>query len=410
MVELYDHQLSAIEKLKNGNVLCGGVGSGKSRTSIAYYFFKVCKASAPINGEGYWKMMEEPRDLYIITTAKKRDSGEWEEELAIFNLSLDQDDCMNGVNVVIDSWNNIQKYKKVYGAFFIFDEQRVVGKGAWAKSFVDISRKNKWILLTATPGDTWSDYIPLFIANGFYRNRTEFYDRHCIFSTFSKWHQITGYMNVGVLERHKREIMVNMNIERYTIPHEIQRIVGYDKELFLRIFRDRWDPYDNLPIAETSKLCYLLRRAVNDNPERVLEVLKILEEHPKAIIFYNFNYELEALKKALDGIDYLYSEWNGHEHQPVPEGDAWVYLVQYAAGAEGWNCITTDTIIFYSLSYSYKIMVQAKGRIDRMNTPYINLYYYIIRTTSRIDMAIQGSLRRKRNFNEKTFSLHFSKS
>lgn len=404
MLELYDDQIHAIEKLRNGNILCGGVGSGKSRTSIAYYFFEVCKGLAPINGRGTWQMMLEPRDLYIITTAKKRDSGEWEEELAMFNLSTDQDSCMNGVNVVIDSWNNIQKYRKVYGAFFIFDEQRVVGRGTWVKSFIDISRKNLWILLTATPGDTWSDYIPVFIANGFYRNRTEFNERHCIFSRFSKWPQITGYFNVGLLERQKRQITVKMNVERSTVPHEILSMVSYDKKLYFKIFRDRWDPYENEPIAETAKLCYLLRRAVNDNQERIDKVFWILEQHPKAIIFYNFNYELDALKDALGNAGYLYHQWNGQKHEDVPDTDEpWVYLVQYTAGAEGWNCITTDTIIFYSLNYSYKIMTQARGRIDRMNTPFVDLYYYTIRSASPIDCAIQSALKKKENFNENKF-------
>ena len=403
MVELYDHQLEAIYKLKNGNILCGGVGSGKSRTSIAYYFLEVCCGGAPINGEGEWLMMLEPRDLYIITTAKKRDSKEWEEELAIFNLSTDQDDCMNGVNVTIDSWNNIKKYKKVYGAFFIFDEQRVVGKGAWVKAFITIARKNKWILLTATPGDTWSDYIPVFIANGFYTNPSEFYEKHCIFSRFTKWPQITGYYNVGRLEKQRRAITVKMDVERSTVPHEVLCTVGYDKKLYLKVFRDRWDPYDNLPIAETGKLCYLLRKVVNDSAERIDRVFWILGDHPKAIIFYNFNYELDALKEAFDNSGYLYSEWNGQKHETLPEGDEWVYLVQYTAGAEGWNCITTDTIIFYSLNYSYKIMTQARGRIDRMNTSFVDLYYFTIRSTAPIDCAISDALRKKRNFNERKF-------
>jgi len=404
MVELYDYQLKAIKKLQNGNILCGGVGSGKSRTSIAYYFFEVCKGKAPINGEGTWRMMIAPRDLYIITTAKKRDSGEWEEELAIFNLSTDQDICMNGVNVVIDSWNNIKKYRKVNGAFFIFDEQRVVGRGTWVKSFIDISRKNKWILLTATPGDTWSDYIPVFIANGFYKNRTEFNDRHCIFSRFTKWPQITGYYNEGLLERQKKYITVKMDVERSTVPHEFLSVVPYDKDLYFKVFRHRWDPYDNEPIAETGKLCYLLRRVVNDNSARIYKVFWILSQHPKAIIFYNFNYELEMMRESFDDAEYLYSEWNGQKHEEVPNSDEpWVYLVQYTAGAEGWNCITTDTIIFFSLNYSYKIMTQARGRIDRLNTPFTDLYYYTIRSAAPIDCAIERALKKKKNFNEKKF-------
>lgn len=406
MVELYSHQLEAVEKLKNGSILCGGVGSGKSRTSLAYFFFKVCKGSAPVNGEGEWRLMQEPRDLYIITTAKKRDSREWEEECWQFNLSDDQDNSMNGVIVTIDSWNNIKKYANVYGAFFIFDEQRVVGKGAWVKSFLKITKKNKWILLSATPGDTWSDYIPVFIANGFYKTRSEFNDRHCIFNRFVKFPQVDRYISVGTLIKHRNDITVKMDIERDAVKHRITEKVGYDRSLYLEVFRDRWNPYDDEPIAETGTLCYLLRRVVNDNNERIHKFSDILAKHSKVIVFYNFNYELEKLRKFLDLFEILYSEWNGQKHEPVPKGDAWVYLVQYSAGAEGWNCIETDTIVFYSLNYSYRVTVQAEGRIDRMNTPYKDLYYYYIKSNAPIDVAIDRALAKKKNFNERTFLGH----
>lgn len=403
MVELYEHQIDAVSKLKNGSILCGGVGSGKSRTALAYYFFKVCKGDAPVNGNGEWHYMENPMNLYIITTAKKRDSLEWESECAIFNLSEDIDDSMNGVQVIIDSWNNIKKYINVYGAFFIFDEQRVVGKGVWVKSFLRIAKRNKWILLSATPGDTWSDYIPVFIANGFYRTRSEFNERHCVFNAFTKWRQIERYIFVGELIRQRDDITVNMPIERHTVPNHFDVIVDYDKTLYSTVMKARWNPYEDIPIDEPGKVCYLLRRIVNDSDERIEALRGILKEHKKAIVFYNFNYELERLREFLTKEEVLYSEWNGQKHETVPEGDAWVYLVQYSAGAEGWNCITTDTIIFYSLNYSYRVTAQAEGRIDRLNTPYVDLYYYHIQTKSPIDKAIKMSLKRKKNFNERKF-------
>ena len=403
MIELYSNQIEAVDKLKNGSILCGSVGSGKSRTALAYFFFKVCKGSAPINGEGHWGLMQEARDLYIITTAKKRDSLEWEEECHMFNLSDDPDNSMNGVKVTVDSWNNIKKYVNVYGAFFIFDEQRVVGKGSWVKTFLKITRKNKWILLSATPGDTWSDYIPVFIANGFYKTRSEFNERHCVFNRFVKYPQVDRYIGLRTLMDHRKDITVYMDVSRKAVKHRITEKVGYDRALYLTVFRRRWDPYDNEPIAETGKLCYLLRRVSNDNEARIQKLSYILDEHKTAIVFYNFNYELDALRDFLDRNEILYSEWNGQKHEDVPVGDRWVYLVQYTAGAEGWNCITTDTIIFYSLNYSYRVTVQAEGRIDRMNTPYQDLYYYYIKSNAPIDVAITAALAKKENFNEKKF-------
>ena len=402
MIDLYYHQLEAIEKMKNGCILCGSVGSGKSRAALAYYFIKVCKGGIAINGEGQWAEMEEPRDLYIITTAKKRDSLEWDEELAPFMIFRDGD-SFSGVTVHIDSWNNIKKYKDVYGAMFIFDEQRVVGYGSWVKSFLNITRKNQWILLSATPGDTWSDYIPVFIANGYYRNKTEFTRKHIVYCPHTTYPQVDRYINQGPLIRYRNNILIDMKFDRKTVRNKLVVRVGYDKALYKRIWVDRWNVYDDEPIMEQGKLGYLLRRVVNSDESRQEKLREILKSHPRAIIFYNFTYELEILRAICEEMKLKYAEWNGEKHEEVPTTKKWAYLVQYNAGAEGWNCITTDTIIFYSQSYSYKMTEQAMGRIDRINTPYEDLYYYIFKSNAPIDLAIARSLSNKRNFNESRF-------
>ena len=377
-VPLYDYQQDAVDRLRNGSILCGGVGSGKSRTSLAYYY-KVART----------------KDLYIITTARKRDTKEWEDEIEPFNLKR---------KVTIDSWNNIGKYKDIVGAFFIFDEQRAVGYGAWVKSFLKITRANEWILLSATPGDTWQDYIPVFIANGFYRNKTEFAREHIIYSRFSKYPKIDRYVNEGKLLRLRRQILVTMDFKRKTVSHHEDVYVSYDIPLYKDVTRSRWDPYKNEPIPDVSGLCYVWRKIVNTSEARQVALLEIFEKHPKLIVFYNFNYELDILKEmfgAYAGVQV--AEWNGHKHESIPTGSSWVYLVQYTAGAEGWNCITTDTIVFYSQNYSYKIRQQAAGRIDRLNTPYTDLYYYHLKSRSGIDLAISKALKEKKKFNESKY-------
>ncbi len=406
MIELRDYQLKAIDELKNGSILCGGVGSGKSRTALGYFYFKECKGKMKVNGEGRYRKMLFPRDLYIITTAKKRDSLEWDKECSKYCLSKDPEFSESGVTVTIDSWNNIQKYKKVYGAFFIFDEQRVVGSGAWVKAFLNISRKNHWILLSATPGDQWKDYIPVFIANGFYRNKTEFYNRHCVFSRQTKYLKIDRYLDEKYLEKLRDSITVYMEDQRSTVRHDILVEVAYDRMLYRTVFRDRWDPYENEPIPETGKLFYLMRKVVNSDPSRLEKTAKIIEERKCCIIFYNFSYELHALRNLCEEIGVKYTEWNGEKHENLPKGDSWVYLVQYAAGSEGWNCVTTDTVIFFSQSYSYRMTEQAAGRIDRMNTPFVDLYYYHLRSSAPIDLAIHRALSKKKNFNERSFLKH----
>lgn len=400
-IELYDYQLDAVRRMKNGCILCGGVGSGKSRTALAYYY--ICNGGE-IGTDEYATMDDVGiKDLYIITTARKRDTSEWSGELSPFLLSTNPERNLYHNKVVVDSWNNIKKYADVTNAFFIFDEQRVVGSGAWVKSFLKITKSNEWILLSATPGDTWQDYIPVFIANGFYKNRTEFTREHIVYSRFSDYPKVERYLNTGRLIRERNSILVNMDFKRQTVSHHEDVFVSYNVEKYKDVSRTRWDPYKDEPIMNAGGLCYVWRKIVNTDESRQVALLEIVEKHPRAIIFYNFDYELEILKNLAYGNDVEIAEWNGHLHQPVPESKKWIYLVQYNAGAEGWNCIKTDTIIFYSQNYSYKIIEQSAGRIDRLNTPYKDLYYYHLKSRSGIDLAISRTLKNKKDFNESSY-------
>ena len=401
-IELRPYQLEAVKRMRNGCILCGGVGSGKSRTALAYYFIE---NGGDINPKKYIPM-KNPKDLYIITTARKRDTLEWEGEFSPFLISTNEEVNYYDNKVAIDSWNNIKKYVDVTDAFFIFDEQRVVGSGAWVKSFLKITKHNNWILLSATPGDSWQDYIPVFVANGFYKNRTEFIREHVVYSRFTKYPKIDRYLNTGRLIRLRNRILVDMDFKRQTIPHHEDVYCSYDILTYKSIGKDRWNPYKNEPIVNASELCYTWRKLVNSDESRQTALLDICADHPRVIVFYNFDYELDILKSLVyinDGDAMDIAEWNGHKHQEIPKTDKWVYLVQYTAGCEGWNCIRTDTIVFYSQNYSYKVLEQAGGRIDRMNTPYINLYYYHLKSRSSIDIAISRALKNKKNFNEMRF-------
>lgn len=399
-IQLKPHQEAALDKMKNGCILNGGTGSGKSITALAYYFY----SNGGIFSKGYYIPMPDdsegtPPDLYIITTARKRDTHEWDGDMINFLLSTDPSINIYSNTVVVDSWNNIHKYTEVKNAFFIFDEQRAVGRGTWAKSFIKIARSNEWILLTATPGDTWSDYIPVFIANGFFKNRTEFNQKHIVYSAFSSYPKIDRYVDTGRLIRLRDSILVDMDFMRKTVQHHLYISVEYNKDTYKDIQKNRWNYTKDEPIQNASELCYELRKCVNGDLSRIDSIIDILHERKKAIIFYNFDYERDILLEYLPKLCTV-AEWNGHKHQELPDGDNWAYLVQYTAGCEGWNCIKTDTIIFYSQNYSYKTMMQAIGRIDRLNTPFIDLYYYHLKSKAPIDLAIGRALAQKKKFNE----------
>lgn len=375
--ELADHQREAIAKLHTGSVLVGDVGTGKSIASMVY------AAQA-----------HPDKKIIVITTAKKRDSGEWYADA--MKMSLRQE-------LHVDSWNQIKKYVDA-DAFFIFDEQRVVGAGAWVDAFLEITKKNDWILLSATPADNWSDLVPVFLANGFFKNKTEFNNQHVVFSRFAKYPKVDRYLDPWILEKLRDQIYVEMYLERHTtrVDHIVH--VEFDLSEQQMIYRDRWNPYDNEPVKDAGEMMRLLRHSANTNPDRLEKLKAICAKHPRVIVFYNHNPELEILRTIMTELDIPLAEWNGHYHQPIPPGDRWVYLVQYEAGSEGWNCITTDTVVFYALPYSYRKLHQGKGRIDRMNTPYETMNYYIFKSRSIIDQAIWKALHRKKNFNASAFA------
>lgn len=408
-IKLMDHQKKAIDMLHSGSILCGGVGTGKSCTALGYFFNKECGGDISSNIQ-----MTKPKNLYIITTARKRDTGEWGLECANFGICMDQRLNQGNKKLVIDSWNNINKYNDVTDSFFIFDEQRVVGKGAWVKAFLHITQRNHWILLSATPGDTWSDYIPVFIANGFYKNRTEFIKKHVVFDTYVKFPKIKSYINTDILSKFRSQIVVYMSYRKLAKKHDFHYSLKYDEDMYKNVVKKRWNYLTDQPIKNASEYFSILRRVVNmrsDKPYVLSHLMTFgyIDDETnhipkKMIIFYNFDYELEELECFAKEYGIKYSQWNGHKHENVPKGDEWLYFVQYTAGCEGWNCIETDTIVFYSLNYSYKVMTQAAGRIDRLNTPYNDLYYYYLITNSPIDKSIENCLINKKSFNEKTFS------
>lgn len=433
MVELYRHQEEALSRLRNGNVLWGGVGTGKSLTAVAYYLRN-----------------EAPRDVYVITTAKKRDSLDWEEEFIKGGVGALAIPSVTGT-LTVDSWHNLGKYRKVSGAFFIFDEQRVVGSGNWVRDFIHLSKQNNWILLSATPGDTWLDYIPIFVANGFYRTRSEFKQEHIEYEPYVKFPKIRRYRNVGRLVKLRRQILVEMPYIGHTTRVSKTIDVSHDEELLKKVVDKRWNVFEERPLTGVADLFSVMRKVVNSSPTRLEVCRSLMKKHPRLVVFYNFDYELELLRSLVSGpitkepdgsweglrtegseewktnqslqnpqvpgsppknsSDNTSSkkeqnevvqiaEWNGHKHQSIPTSQRWVYLVQYAAGAEGWNCTETDAMVFYSMPYSYKAWHQAHGRIDRLNTPYSKLFYYTLRSDSFIDKAISACLTAKKDFNE----------
>lgn len=391
-MELMEHQEKVVEQLDSGKILWGGTGSGKSAAAMAYYQRK-----------------ERPRHLFVITTAKKRDTLDWEKTAAAFGISdsvfLQDEEYLKYAGILtVDSWNNLHKYADVEDAFFIFDEQRVVGYGSWVKSFLKIAKKNRWILLSATPGDTWTDYMPVFVANGWYKNKTDFDRRHVLYEPFRKYPVIRGYLGVSRLEMMRNEVLVEMPFDMHT-----ERIlnwlpVDYDLDAFKRVYKDRWNIFEDRPIRDVAEMFRCARRIVNSDPSRLEMIRKLFKCHDRLIIFYNFDYELEILR-TLENTVSVY-EWNGHvkdHNKDFEDEDRWVYLVQYVAGAEAWNCVKTDAMVLFSLTYSYKNFMQAQGRIDRLDTPFTWLYYYIFVSNSIVDRAIKRSIDRKENFNERKF-------
>ena len=395
-INLFDYQTKAVEKMHTGSILWGGVGSGKSRTALAYYYVKACGGQIEPDIE----LMKTPKDLYVITTPRKRDELDWIGEAALFGITGDRDKSLQGVSITVDSWHNIAKYKETKDAFFIFDEQKVVGYGAWVKAFLKIAKHNEWILLSATPGDTWMDYLPVFIANGFFKNKTHFTKEHVVYNTYTNYPKIDRFVGEGKLTKLKKSILVKMDYRKKTVNKVLNLKLPYDPVLFKKVKDDHWNPYKQEPIQTASEYYYTLRKVVNSDPSRVDTIVDLWKKHRRLIVFYNFDYELDLLRGLDERIDGEVAEYNGHLHEPVPESDSWVYLAQYISAGEAWECTVTNAIALYSRNYSYKQTIQAMGRIDRNNTPFQTLFYYFLTSDSWIDKAVETSFLAKKNFNE----------
>lgn len=376
-IKLLEEQVEALSKLRSGSILCGGVGSGKTYTSLFFYL-------------NFYK----DKPLYVITTAKKRDSNDWLDEAKSIGIET----------LIVDSWNNIKNYRDVKDAFFIFDEQRVVGYGAWAKNFIRIAKNNKWILLSATPGDVWADYIPVFIANGFYKHKTDFADQHIEYNPFVRYPQIKKYHNTGKLLRHRKDTLVMMKSKRHTKRHKKDIYVNHDQALLDKVRDNRWNIYEDEPIKNVSEYTQVCRKIVNEDDDRQLAAKWVMDIHDKVIVFYNYNYELDILLKVCEDLGKEYRQWNGHKHEEIPDSNKWIYLVQYTAGAEGWNCTSTNVMLFFSLNHSYRILEQAEGRIDRMNTKYTDLEYFYLKSKSNIDKSIDRAVKNKKVFNQSAWA------
>ena len=389
-IQLTDYQVEAVEKMHNGCILRGGTGAGKTLTSLVHVFEKILGGVSPLYPTHTYRKATIDIPVYVITTPKKRDSCDWTSEAALVPMPL----------TAVDSWNNIQKYEHIKNAIFIFDESKVIGYGAWTQAFLKITKNNAWVLLSATPADTWIEYMPVFIANGFYKNKTEFELEHVMWSRYAKYPKVERYLNTSRLIRHRDSILVDMPDCRATTQHHKDILCDYDMVGYSVLAKERWDIFNNKPIRDIAQLCYTLRRLINSDESRLTELSAIYARHKKVIIFYNFNYELDIIRDWCEENHIVYSEWNGHNHDEIPNTKFWIYLCQYTAAKEAWNCIETDCIVFYSQTYSYKALIQSAGRIDRMNTTFMHLYYYHFITTAPIEIGIQKSLHQKENFNE----------
>lgn len=368
------HQEEAVGKLKVGNILLGGVGSGKTYTSLFFYL-------------KYFKHLP----LLIITIPKKRDDGDWEQSTRNLKIS----DSL----VTVDSWNNIKKYKDIRKTFIIFDEQKASGYGTWAKTFITIASNNPWILLSATPGDKWEHYAPAFIANGFFKNITEFRERHIEYDNYVSYPKIKKYLNTARLEKMRRFITVPMPVERHTTRHRIIVDCEYDTDIYETVFKKRWNVYEDKPIENSSQMQHTIRKVVNNDATRKWAANWIMQLYHRIIIFYNYDFELGILIDICQETGLNYRQYNGHAHETVDDLDSWVYLVHYTSGAEAWENTECNTMMFYSLNYSWRIMEQCEGRIDRLNTPFKDLEYYYLESNAPIDRDIRRAVKNKKDFN-----------
>ncbi|WP_368076685.1 SNF2-related protein [Clostridium tyrobutyricum] len=223
--------------------------------------------------------------------------------------------------------------------------------------------------------------------------------------------KVTGYKNVDRLKRklHEYGAVFMKTDEVFELPEQIEQKIKIKNTKEYKIFKkDRLITINNTElVGDTSltKMLYLRQLSSQYNKNKVNQLKDILEStEDRIIIFYNFNKELEIIKKLCEKLDKPISIINGavKDLDNFNQYNNSITLVQYQAGAMGHNLQKSNKIIYFSLPLQSELFEQSKKRIHRIGQEKTCFYWYLI-TQNSIEEQIYQTLKERRDYTNKLF-------
>ena len=312
-----------------------------------------------------------------------------------------------------------EELRKLKDFTMMLDESSMI-KNETAKrtKFILSLKPSHTILLSGTPTDGKYEFLYSQLRLlGWKITKTAYYNRYIKTELRSyggpTFRVVTGYKNVSELKAKLKEYgAVFAKAEEVIKLPEKKFIKEYStvSSDYKKFMKDRIIKIDDKELTGDSTLSKRLYARMlcsaysKDKISRLIDLVNSTSD--RVIIFYNFNTELEALKKAVS--DRPISIVNGQvkDLKAYENNDNSVTLIQYQAGAMGLNFQKANRIIYFSLPERSELFEQSKARICRIGQEK-QCYYHIMMCRKSVEEKIYECLLMRKDYTDELFRKEF---
>lgn len=312
-----------------------------------------------------------------------------------------------------------EELRKLKDFTMMLDESSMI-KNETAKrtKFILSLKPSHTILLSGTPTDGKYEFLYSQLRLlGWKITKTAYYNRYIKTELRSyggpTFRVVTGYKNVSELKAKLKEYgAVFAKAEEVIKLPEKKFIKEYStvSSDYKKFMKDRIIKIDDKELTGDSTLSKRLYARMlcsaysKDKISRLIDLVNSTSD--RVIIFYNFNTELEALKKAVS--DRPISIVNGQvkDLKAYENNDNSVTLIQYQAGAMGLNLQKANRIIYFSLPERSELFEQSKARICRIGQEK-QCYYHIMMCCKSVEEKIYDCLLMRKAYTDELFRKEF---
>ena len=312
-----------------------------------------------------------------------------------------------------------EELKRLTNFTMMLDESSMI-KNETAKrtKFILSLKPSHTILLSGTPTDGKYEFLYSQLRLlGWKITKTAYYNRYIKTELRSyggpMFRVVTGYKNVSELKAKLKEYgAVFAKAEEVIKLPEKKFIKEYStvSSDYKKFMKDRVIKIDDKELTGDSTLSKRLYARMlcsaysKDKISRLIDLVNSTSD--RVIIFYNFNTELEALRKVL--FDRPISIVNGQvkDLKAYENNDNSVTLIQYQAGAMGLNLQKANRIIYFSLPERSELFEQSKARICRIGQEK-QCYYHIMMCHKSVEEKIYECLLMRKDYTDELFRKEF---